>query len=222
MCLFSFCPSTCQHLVSLDERWMSVWSTGNLNRRAVSQGAQLNLTADTGHCGQESSMVLDQSRRINVVRKILLLVQSAQSRAWQHQETRSSVATCTCAQWVWCVDRWSAVTVAFDTLQLCADVNAFTRHEGLWWCPEEAVGVYSLIVLILHWNCSRDLLLNHWDGSVRAGSGLDNTLVYHPSSVRDAMLSWVVESMCHAVTVDTNEGESELWNRHNARYTLRL
>lgn len=72
------------------------------------------------------------------------------------------------------------------------------------------MGVYSLIVLILHWNCSRDLLLNHQHGSVRAGSGLDITLVYHPSSVKDAVLLWVVESIHHALTVDINEGESEL------------
>lgn len=143
------------------------------------------------------------------MRKILL-VQSAVSRAWQHQETHSSVATCTCAEWVWRVDRWSAVTVAFDTLQLCADVNAFTRHEALWWCPEQAVGVYSLIVLILHWKCSRDLLLNHQHGSVRAGSGLDITLVYHPSPVKDVVLLLVVKSTRHALTVDINEGESEI------------
>lgn len=166
-----------------------------MNRGAASQGAQLDVTADTGHSGQMSRMVLNQSRRSNVVRKTLLLVQSAVSRAWQHQEIHSSVATCTCAEWVWCVFRWSAVIVAFDTLQLCADVNAFTRHEALWWCPEQAVGVYSLIVLILQWHCSRDLLLNHQHGSVRAGSRLDITLMYHPSSEKDAVLFWVVESL---------------------------
>lgn len=72
------------------------------------------------------------------------------------------------------------------------------------------MGVYSSIVLILHWNCSRDLLLDHRHGSVRAGSGLDITLVSHPSSVKEAVSLWAVESLHHAVTADMNEGESEL------------
>lgn len=156
---------------------MNEWGTGNLNRRAASQGAQLNFTADTGHSGQESSMVLNQPQRINVVRKIFLLVQSAVSRAWQHQETRSSVATCTCAQWVWCVDRWSAVTVAFDTLQLCADVKCLHQAWSSVMVPRGGSGclqfncAYFTLELLqgfapesLGWQCEGRIWPGHHSG----------------------------------------------------------
>lgn len=168
---------------------MSIQSTGNLDRRAASQGAQLDVTADTGHSGQMSSMVLNQSRGINAWEKYSSLY-NVQWAGLGNSKRPTPLWHLPCAGWVWCVDRWSAVTVAFDTLQLCADVNAFTRHEALWWCPEQAVGVYSLIVLNLHWNCSRDLLLNQQHRSVRAGLGWTSLWCIIPAQRRMQCSCW--------------------------------